>query len=165
MERVLVLNSDYTPLNVTTMIRGFNLVNKGKAEILKAGDKPILTGEQTFTRPLIIRLLTYIKYRVKNLKVSRSRLYKRDGHKCSYCGSPKNLTIDHVIPKSKGGTNRWTNLITCCGSCNRKKGNKTPEEAGMTLNIIPYEPSLFSEVFHNSIETVWNEFQKTMGFK
>jgi CRISPR/Cas system Type II protein with McrA/HNH and RuvC-like nuclease domain len=165
MERVLVLNSDYTPLNVTTMIRGFNLVSKGKAEILKAGDNPILAGDKKFDRPLIIRLLTYVKYRVKNLKVNRTRIYKRDGHKCAYCGSPRNLTIDHVMPKSRGGTNRWTNLITCCGSCNRKKGDKTPEEVGMTLNTKPYEPSLFSEVFHNSIETVWNEFQKTMGFK
>ena len=164
MEKVLVLNADYSPLNVTTLIRGFNLVNKGKAEILKAGEQPILAGSSTFARPLIIRLLSYVKYRIKNLKVNRARIYKRDGHKCVYCGNHKNLTIDHVLPKSRGGTNRWTNLVTCCGSCNRKKGDKTPHEAGMPLTVKPYEPSLFSEVFHNSIETIWQEFQQTMGF-
>jgi len=165
MEKVLVLNADYSPLNVTTLIRGFNLVNKGKAEILKAGENPISAGTKNFARPLIIRLLNYVKYRVKNLKVNRARIYKRDGHKCVYCGSNKNLTIDHVLPKSRGGTNRWTNLVTCCGSCNRKKGDKTPYEANMNMNSKPYEPSLFSEVFHNSIETLWIEFQETMGFK
>jgi 5-methylcytosine-specific restriction endonuclease McrA len=82
-----------------------------------------------------------------------------------YCGSNKNLTIDHVLPKSRGGSNRWTNLVTCCTNCNRKKGDKTPQEAGMTLIVKPYEPSLFSEVFHNSIETLWKEFQESMGYK
>ena len=165
MEKVLVLNADYSPLNVTTLMRGFNLVNKGKAEILKSGETPINAGSLSFVRPLIIRLLSYVKYRVKNLKVNRARIYKRDGYKCVYCESPKNLTIDHVLPKSRGGTNRWTNLVTCCGQCNRKKGDKTPYEANMTLRVKPYEPSLFSEVFHNSIESLWTEFQQTMGLK
>jgi hypothetical protein len=163
MERVLVLNSDYSPLNVTTVIRGFNLVNKGKAEILKSGEKPISAGSLSFARPLIIRLLVYVKYRVKNLKVNRARIYKRDGHKCVYCGANKNLTIDHVLPKSRGGTNRWTNLVTCCGTCNRKKGDRTPYEANMTLSVKPYEPSLFSDVFHNHISDLWDEFKQTMG--
>jgi 5-methylcytosine-specific restriction endonuclease McrA len=164
MEKVLVLNSDYSPLNVTTVIRGFNLVSKGKAEILKAGENPITAGSLSFARPLIIRLLAYVKYRVKNLKVNRARIYKRDGYKCVYCGSNKNLTIDHVLPKSRGGTNRWTNLVTCCGSCNRKKGDKTPYESNMSMIVKPYEPSLFSDVFHNSIEQMWDEFKISMGF-
>ena len=165
MEKVLVLNADYSPLNVTSLIRGFNLVTKGKAEILKQGEKPIDAGSFKFARPLIIRLLNYVKYRVKNLKVNRARIYKRDGFQCVYCGLNKNLTIDHVLPKSRGGSNRWTNLVTCCGNCNRKKGDKTPHEAGMTLRKKPYEPSLFSEIFHNSVETLWKEFQESMGFK
>jgi len=165
MEKVLVLNADYSPLNVTTLIRGFNLVHKGKAEVLKSGETPIQAGTLTFVRPLIIRLLNYVKYRVKNLKVNRSRIYKRDGYKCVYCGNHKNLTIDHVLPKSRGGTNRWTNLVTCCSNCNRKKGDRTPYEANMSLQTKPYEPSLFSEVFHNSIETLWKEFQETMGLQ
>ena len=135
MDKVLVLNSDYTPLNVTTVIRGFILVSKGKAEVLKSSDNPILSGYQTHVRPVIIRLLNFVRYRVRNLKINRNRLFKRDGFECVYCGSKKTLTIDHVLPKSRGGDNSWTNLVTCCSSCNRKKGDKTPEEANMKLRI------------------------------
>lgn len=160
MDKVLVLNSDYTPINVTTVIRGFVLVNKGKAEILKSYDNPIVTGVQTFVKPLIIRLLNYVRYRIKNLKINRSRLFKRDLNQCVYCGSKKNLTIDHVIPKSRGGDNSWSNLVTCCSPCNRRKGNKTPEEANMKMKIRPYEPTLFSDVINPTISDIWTEFQK-----
>ena len=160
MEKVLVLNSDYTPINVTTVIRGFVLVSKGKAEILKASANPILSGYETHTRPLIIRLLNYVRYRVKNLRINRNRVFKRDNFECVYCGSKKYLTIDHVIPKSKGGNNSWGNLVTCCSPCNRHKGDKTPEEAGMKLRKRPFEPTLFSEVINPSISDIWSDFQK-----
>ncbi len=161
MDKVLVLNSDYTPINVTTVIRGFVLVSKGKAEILKSSDNPIIAGYQTFVRPVIIRLLNYVRYRVKNLKINRNRIFKRDNHQCVYCGSKRSLTIDHVVPKSKGGNNSWTNLVTCCSPCNRKKGDKTPEEANMKLQIRPYEPTLFSDVINPSISDIWDDFKKS----
>ena len=161
MDKVLVLNSDYTPINVTTVTRGFVLVSKGKAEILKSGENPIITGYQTFVRPVIIRLLNYVRYRVKNLKINRNRIFKRDNHQCVYCGSKRNLTIDHVVPKSKGGNNTWTNLVTCCSPCNRKKGDKTPEQANMKLQIRPYEPTLFSDVINPSISDIWDDFKKS----
>ena len=161
MDKVLVLNSDYTPINVTTVIRGFVLVSKGKAEILKSSDNPIIAGYQTFVRPVIIRLLNYVRYRVKNLKINRNRVFKRDNHQCVYCGSKRSLTIDHVVPKSKGGNNSWTNLVTCCSPCNRKKGDKTPEEANMKLQIRPYEPTLFSDVINPSISDIWDDFKKS----
>jgi CRISPR/Cas system Type II protein with McrA/HNH and RuvC-like nuclease domain len=160
MEKVLVLNSDYTPINVTTVVRGFVLVSKGKAEILKSSENPIVTGYQTYIRPVIIRLLTYVRYRVRNLKINRNRIFKRDLNQCVYCGSRKSLTIDHVLPKSRGGDNSWTNLVTCCSPCNRKKGDKTPEEANMKLTRRPYEPTLFSEIINPSISDVWIDFQK-----
>lgn len=121
MEKVLVLNADYTPINVTTVFRGFNLVTKGKAEILKSSETPLCAGTKSFIRPLIIRLLNYVRHRVHKLKINRHRLFKRDNHECVYCGSKKNLTVDHIHPKSRGGENTWLNLVTCCGSCNRKK--------------------------------------------
>lgn len=160
MNKVLVLNSDYTPINVTSVVRGFVLVSKGKAEILKSDENPIVAGYQKFVKPVIIRLLNYVKYRIKNLKINRSRLFKRDSGQCVYCGSKKNLTVDHVIPKSRGGDNSWTNLVTCCSPCNRKKGNKTPEEANMKLSIKPYEPALFSDIINPTISDIWLEFQK-----
>jgi len=82
MDKVLVLNADYTPLNVTSVYRGFNLVVKGKAEILKSGEKPIVTETKEYSRPLIIRLLNYVKYRIHKLKINRHRIFRRDGYKC-----------------------------------------------------------------------------------
>jgi CRISPR/Cas system Type II protein with McrA/HNH and RuvC-like nuclease domain len=161
MEKVLVLNADFTPINVTSVYRGFTLVNKGKAEILKASEKPILSNAEQFIRPLVIRLLNFVKYRVHKLKINRHRLYKRDGNQCTYCGNRKNLTIDHIIPKSKGGGNTWMNLITCCSSCNRIKGDRTPDEAGMKMNVKPYEPTIFSEIINSSMEGIWEEFKKS----
>lgn len=159
MEKVLVLNADYTPINVTSIARGFNLVNKGKAEIIKSNDKKLFNGVKEYVCPLIIRLFTYIKYRVYKLKINRNRIYKRDNFQCAYCGSKKNLTIDHVIPKSRGGDNSWENLITSCITCNREKGNKTPEEAGMPLLTKPYIPNLFSEIVNPGVQIIWEDFQ------
>ena len=102
---VLVLNSDFSPINVTTLHRGFTLVYKGKAEILKSSDEPIVCGIKQYIRPLIIRLLSYVSFKKRKIRVNRHRIMRRDGYSCVYCGSKKDLTIDHVIPKSKGGDN------------------------------------------------------------
>ena len=98
MSTVLVLNYDYTPLNITSTRRGFILVDKGKAEIIKSDDEPIIGGYNNYTRPLIIRLLSYIKFHARLVRVNRARIYKRDNHQCVYCDSKKQLTLDHVIP-------------------------------------------------------------------
>jgi len=161
MDKVLVLNADYTPLNVTSLRRGFILVIKGKAEILEKGVEPIITTIGDFVRPVIIRLLNYVRYHTKPLKINRKRLYKRDDNQCVYCGSKKHLTIDHVLPKSRGGDNSWKNLVTCCLSCNLKKGNKTPEEAGMKMIRKPYEPSIFSNIVNPQVDIIWGNFKKS----
>ena len=159
MEKVLVLNADFTPINITSVYKGFTLVNKGKAEVIKASKNPIVSGIKEFVRPLIIRLLNFVKFRINKLRINRQRIYKRDNNECAYCGSKKNLTIDHIIPKSRGGQNTWMNLVTCCSSCNRLKGDRTPEEANMRLNTKPYEPTIFSEILNSSVGKVWNEFK------
>ncbi len=160
MNNVLVLNSDFSPLNITTLQRGFVLVDKGKAEIVKKGDKDIITTIGNFVRPVIIRLLNYIRYRRTSLKVNRKRIFKRDRSTCQYCGSKKNLTIDHVIPRSRGGDNTWKNLVTCCSRCNVTKGSKTPKEWGIKLINRPYEPSVFSSILYEEAEDIWNDFRK-----
>ncbi len=162
MEKVLVLNADFTPINVTSVARGFNLVSKGKAEIIKSDEKPLFNGITEYVRPLIIRLYNYVKYRVYRLKITRGRIYKRDGHQCVYCGSKKNLTLDHVIPRSRGGEDSWVNLVTACFPCNRVKGNRTPEEAGMKLSAKPYAPNIFSEIVNPGTQIIWEEFQVSM---
>jgi len=159
MSNVLVLNYDYTPLNVTSIRRGFVLVDKGKAEIIKSDENPIVTGYKTFVRPLIIRLLNYIKHKTKTIRASRTRIYKRDHYQCVYCGSNKDLTLDHVVPKSKGGGNEWTNLVTSCFKCNLKKGSKTLEEARMVMRQKPFVPTLVGE--NPKIQSVWNDYQKS----
>jgi CRISPR/Cas system Type II protein with McrA/HNH and RuvC-like nuclease domain len=159
MQQVLVLNFDFTPLNVTSLQRGFILVIKGKAEIIEADANPIVTAYKEYVRPLIIRLLRYINYRGNSIRVNRQRVFKRDGHQCVYCGSQKELTIDHVQPRSRGGRNTWTNLVTCCSKCNHKKGNKTPEEANMKLKKKPYEPTFVNE--HESLTGVWDKVKET----
>ena len=161
MNKVLVLNSDYTPLNVTDLRRGFILVSKGKAEIVKEDVKKIVTTIGEFVRPLIIRLVNYVRFRRGSIKVGRQRIFKRDKYECGYCGSKKNLTIDHIIPRSKGGDNSWNNLITCCNRCNNEKDDKTPEEAGMKLRFKPYEPTIFSAVISDDVETIWNNFKNS----
>lgn len=159
MGQVLVLNYDYSPLNVTTIQRGFKLVYKGKAEIIKSDINSIFSGVREYVRPLIIRLLKYITFHSKIYRISRAKIYKRDSHECVYCGSKKNLTLDHVIPKSRGGTNTWENLVTSCFKCNLKKGNRTPEEAKMKMSHEPFVPSLINDNY--VLQGVWNEFQNS----
>jgi len=159
MDGVLVLNFDYTPLNITSIRRGFVLVDKGKAEIVKSSDNPISTGYKTYVRPVIIRLLNYIRHFSRGLRPNRNRIYKRDGYECVYCGSHKNLTLDHVIPKSRGGNNDWTNLVTSCIKCNLKKADRTPEEARMTLKKPPHIPTLITQ--DNFVISLWNDFQSS----
>jgi len=162
MTTVLVLNYDYTPLNVTTIRRGFVLVDKGKAEIVKGdNDSPIVGGYKTYIRPLIIRLLKYIKYQRMGFRANRSRIYKRDGYECVYCGSTKDLTLDHVVPKSRGGKNEWTNLVTSCFKCNLKKSNRTPDEANMRMKHKPYAPTLVNQ---NGLQKIWTDYQKSFVY-
>jgi 5-methylcytosine-specific restriction endonuclease McrA len=159
MSGVLVLNYDYTPLNITSTRRGFILVDKGKAEIIKSDETPIAGGYNNYVRPLIIRLLSYIKFHTRLIRVNRSRIYKRDNHQCVYCDSKKQLTLDHVIPKSRGGSNDWTNLVTCCFKCNLKKGNRTPEEAKMIMSVKPFVPSLLND--NGALNKIWNDYQQS----
>jgi 5-methylcytosine-specific restriction endonuclease McrA len=93
------------------------------------------------------------------MRVNRQKVFKRDEYQCVYCGSQKELTIDHVQPRSRGGRNTWTNLVTCCSKCNHKKGNKTPEEANMKLRRKPYEPTFVNE--HESLTGVWDKVKET----
>jgi len=162
MSTVLVLNYDYTPLNVTSIRRGFVLVDKGKAEIIKSDENPIISGYNEYVRPVIIRLLKYIKYHARGLRPNRSRIYRRDNQECVYCGSKKDLTLDHVLPKSRGGKNEWTNLVTSCFKCNLKKGNRTPEEAKMFLKIKPFAPTLINE--NTVLHKIWVDYQKTFVY-
>jgi len=140
-KKVLLLNSDMSPLSITTAVRGFNLVFKGKAEIVESDVNPIFTGLGEFKRPKVIKLIDYVSIPYRSIHLSRINVFKRDGFKCVYCGVKKDLTIDHVIPKSRGGQNTWENMVTCCHKCNKKKGQKMLEEINFKMSIKPFKPS------------------------
>jgi 5-methylcytosine-specific restriction endonuclease McrA len=147
---VLVLNSDYNPINICEGRRAIVLLLKRKAQMIS--DK-------------VIRLLEYIRIpfaRIMSHKPSRNLIHKRDNHTCQYCGAKEDLTIDHIIPSSRKGPDSWENLVCCCISCNTKKRNRTPKEAGMQLLREPKAP--FNKVhltIHSSNNLDWKTYVYT----
>ncbi len=142
MRRVLVLNQDYSPISVCSAERAFLLLYLDKAELIHhAEDAEMRTVNASYPMPSVIRLSRYIVIPFKRVMLTRQNLFKRDGNACLYCGSTKDLTLDHVLPKSRGGDSSWTNLATACKKCNSLKGDKTPEEADMPLSKEPFKPS------------------------
>jgi 5-methylcytosine-specific restriction endonuclease McrA len=181
---VLVLNKNWTAIGTSPVYKALNLLfsldNRGMHKAVIIGDscipytwkewsliKPkneyeaIRTVDIWYKIPEIIRLTSYDRFPRQTVIFSRANIFKRDGYECVYCGSKKHLTLDHVLPKSRGGTNEWTNLVTCCSKCNRQKDNKTPEEAKMSMSRSAYEPPImYDDVV---LLNVWTEFQKSFG--
>ncbi|MCS6789581.1 MAG: HNH endonuclease [Bacteroidia bacterium] len=158
---VLVLNYDYQPVHITTWKRAFTLLYLRKAELVEARAGRVLrTVRKEYPWPSIIRLLRYVPAPYKQVPLNRQNIFRRDGFRCVYCGSPHNLTVDHVIPRSQGGTDSWENLVTACGSCNHRKGNRTPEQAGMALRYKPRRPHylLFWLRGAEEIESSWRPY-------
>ncbi len=138
---VLVLNYDYQPIHITSWRRAFILVHLRKAEIIESHPaQHLVTARMVYPWPRIIRLMRYVPVPYRNVPLTRENVFRRDGYRCAYCGSPHHLTMDHVIPRSQGGEDIWENLVTACESCNRRKGNRTPEQAGLRLLQKPRRP-------------------------
>ncbi|MCR9081748.1 MAG: HNH endonuclease [Cyclobacteriaceae bacterium] len=142
-KRVLVLNLDHSPVAVVSAQKAIVLTLLEKATMLSTYELlQIRTISRSFEYPAVIRLNQYKSIPYRGVMLNRANLFRRDNGECQYCGSVKHLTIDHVVPRSKGGKTSWTNLVTACNRCNVNKGNKTPEEAGMPLKILPFKPIL-----------------------
>lgn len=152
-QEVLVLNSDYEPLNVCNLRRAIILVYLGKADILhergedapvdfSTGDYAVRSAEgESFPAPSVVKLRHHVRRPLPELKLSRRSIFARDNFTCQYCGvTGKDLTIDHVIPKRHGGGMAWENLVACCRKCNTKKGDKPAEKMGMKLLKTPRRP-------------------------
>jgi 5-methylcytosine-specific restriction endonuclease McrA len=134
---VLVLNQNYEPLNVCDIRRAFRLLGSEKAELLERNHTPTLA----IRAPSVIRLQYHIKRPQPRVKLSRREVFARDRHTCQYCGATsRDLTIDHVTPKHRGGRHEWENLVAACRSCNHRKGSKTLAESRMTLRREPRAP-------------------------
>ncbi len=138
---VLVLNQNYEPLNVCNLRRALVLLSRGKAEIIEQGPGVLRSPSQVFPRPSVIRLVNLIKRPRPRARLCRKEIFRRDNYTCQYCGArAKDLTLDHVVPRHKGGRHTWENLVTACRACNHRKGGKTLEEARMTLLRPPFQP-------------------------
>jgi 5-methylcytosine-specific restriction endonuclease McrA len=145
MEQTLLLNASYEPLKVVHWQKAMTLLFQGKVEVIKEYDREIHAVSFKIRLPSVIRLLRYIKIkrRFDYVPFSRANIYARDEYQCQYCGdafSTNDLTFDHVVPVAKGGRKDWENIVTCCVTCNRRKGGRTPGEAGMHLLRMPKRP-------------------------
>ena len=159
--KVLILNQDFRALTICSVQRAFLLTYLKKSELIKNFDNQFLrTVTRSYPVPSIIRLYRYVNLPYRGVMLSRQNIYRRDGHKCQYCGSKSSLTLDHVIPISKGGNSSWENLVTACKKCNARKGDFTPNESGMKLLQKPYKPSyiMFLKDFSGKIDKSWKPY-------
>lgn len=148
----LLLNASYEPLVVPPMRRAVALIQRGTVEVLEWDhSRKIRSGHQEMSYPVVIRLKKMVKIPYRLLgRVTNTFLFARDNYTCQYCGREDDnlkgrlnkLTRDHVQPRSRGGEDIWTNVVTACSSCNSRKDNKTPKEAGMTLRRQPQTPHM-----------------------
>jgi 5-methylcytosine-specific restriction endonuclease McrA len=138
---VLILNVNFEPLNVCTTRRALSLVFTGKAEIILNGRGTIRSAMAEYDIPSVIRMDYMIKRPRLLVSLTKREILRRDEYTCQYCGTWSGiLTVDHVLPRRLGGRHEWTNVVAACPPCNRRKGGKTPEQAGMRLLQRPVEP-------------------------
>lgn len=167
-QEVLVLNSDYEPLNVCNMRRAIVLLYLGKADILHIQDAepPVvvsLDGE-ALPAPSVLRLRYHVKRPLPELKLSRRSIFARDNYTCQYCGvQSRDLTIDHIMPKRHGGGLQWENLVACCRKCNTRKGDKLLQQSGMKLSRPPRRPRYvpyisLTKYINGSKNDVWRDY-------
>ena len=139
---VLLLNSNYEPLNVCSVVRALTLVMLGKAEVTHRDGITIHTISGSIQAPSVLRMRYQVKRPMPQLKLCRQTILARDKHTCQYCGHMRReLAIDHVTPRRLGGGHSWQNLVACCRRCNLKKADKTVAQANMKLVREPRRPS------------------------
>lgn len=160
--KVLVLNSSYEPLSICDAQKAIVLLFCGKAvAVAHHPEQFVCTVSQSFPLPSIVRLTVYVRLPYKKIMLNRKNIFRRDNFQCQYCGRTDNpLTIDHMIPRSKGGEDTWENLITACSPCNTKKGNRTPQEAGMLPMKQPIRPShiMLMRKFITAVSEDWKPY-------
>jgi 5-methylcytosine-specific restriction endonuclease McrA len=159
---VLVLNATYEPVNVCTVRRAVVLLLKDKAELVERAERELHSERTTIARPVVIRLITYVRVPrdTHRRKITRRAVFARDNWTCQYCGSHAQLTVDHVVPRSKGGLSTWDNIVASCAPCNRRKGDLLPRQVGMRLTNPPRipKPTVFIQVASPSIPAPWRQY-------
>jgi 5-methylcytosine-specific restriction endonuclease McrA len=159
-----VLNQNYEPLNVCNVRRALVLVIGGKAEVLEARPDSLSSASASYVAPSVIRLVYLIRRPRPRVKLTRREIFIRDNYTCQYCQRQmSDLTIDHVIPRSRGGLHVWDNVVSACKSCNHRKGGKSIAEARMALHKDPHEPraGLYYTIerrLDTSVQADWHKF-------
>lgn len=162
---VLVLNQNYEPLTVCRARRAVVLVYQGKAEMLENGVGFVHSARETLPLPSVIRLACQVRRPHPKRKLTRFEVFNRDRYTCQYCGKQSHqLTLDHVIPRYRGGQHTWENVVSACVPCNRRKAGLTPQEAGMRLLRLPSPPSRnpFLSIPYHYLNTQ-NEWRKYLA--
>jgi 5-methylcytosine-specific restriction endonuclease McrA len=161
---VLVLNQNYEPLNVCNLPRAFRHVFGEKAEVVEYDHQMIRTPRTEYRAPSVIRIQHHVRRPRPRVKLTRREIFSRDNHRCQYCGRQSHdLTLDHVVPRHRGGGHTWENLVAACKTCNHRKGGKTLEEARFRLVRPPFEPrsdiySLFTPYLVDERNEAWRDY-------
>ncbi len=161
----LLLDLSYRPVKVIPWQRALCMHFVGKVEVLSAHEWHVHSVKLSYPAPAVVRLLRRQVTRPLHVRFSRENVYLRDNHKCQYCGvrcGPRELTLDHVVPRSGGGKTTWKNVVTACVACNRKKGRDSPEQAGMRLRAVPQKPAWLAPRLLNlgeeQVPPVWRDW-------
>ncbi|MGD9487287.1 MAG: HNH endonuclease [Calditrichaceae bacterium] len=158
---VLVLNQNFEPLLVCNAKKAIVLIYLSKAQLLEHYNMAVHSVSMSIPYPSVIRLNHYVRKPYKRIVMNRKNILRRDHNTCQYCGkNSQPMTIDHVIPKSYQGDDTWENLVCACLKCNTKKGNRTPEQAGMSLLKVPGKPShlFFLQYLTGKIPPAWKPY-------
>ncbi len=146
MQSVLVLNQNYEPINICNTRRALKLIFKNKAEAVENTPRMVHAANQKFAVPSVIRLYQFIRRPHLRISYNRKNVIRRDAFTCQYCGEKPGvaeLTVDHILPRSKGGPDSWTNVVAACKKCNNQKADRTPRQAEMDLLSRPKDPNPF----------------------
>jgi 5-methylcytosine-specific restriction endonuclease McrA len=166
---VLVLNQNYEPLNVCTVRRALVLLDRGKAETIENGRGYIYSALAKYEVPSVIRLIYLIRRPRPQGRLTRRDIFLRDGFMCQYCQKQtKDLTLDHVMPRHRGGGHTWENVVAACKTCNHRKAGRTPEEAHMYLKRQPFRPTYsYFRTFYHYLESNdgWRKFIPASEFE
>ncbi|MEA2283715.1 MAG: hypothetical protein QOK21_4322 [Solirubrobacteraceae bacterium] len=159
---MLVLNATFEPINVCTVRRAAVLLLKQKAEVIEEGALDLHWARGSLPRPVVIRLVTYVRVPrdPHRRKITRRAVFARDGWECQYCGARTALTVDHVIPRSKGGGSDWENIVASCAPCNRRKADRLPHQINMHPRVKPRTPGahIFIQLASPTIPATWRQY-------
>jgi 5-methylcytosine-specific restriction endonuclease McrA len=160
--KVLILNQNYEPMSVINVKKAIVLLYLGKAELIAANEYlRVRAVSMSMPFPSIVRLSMYVRVPYKKIILSRKNILRRDGHRCQYCGrGDLPLTLDHIVPLSRGGDDSWENLSAACVQCNNRKGDRTPDEARMPLRRKPMRPNHVTFISHfvSTLDERWKPY-------